>query len=40
MREVKYPDHTVLRVVLWGALHVLEDEIRLKQAAPEDGWRE
>jgi len=41
------PDSTAVRVALWRALHVdvdapphvLEDEIGLKLAAPEDGWR-
>jgi methyltransferase (TIGR00027 family) len=42
------PDSTALRVALWRALHmavdasppVLEDEIGLKLAAPEEGWRD
>lgn len=42
------PDHTAVRVALWRALHVqvdspphvLEDEIGLRLAAPEDGWRQ
>lgn len=42
------PDSTAVRVALWRALHVevdapphvLEDEIGLRLAAPEDGWRE
>jgi methyltransferase (TIGR00027 family) len=41
------PDNTAVRVALWRALHVevdspphvLEDEVGLKLAAPEDGWR-
>ena len=41
------PDSTAVRVALWRALHVeldapphvLEDEIGLQLAAPEDGWR-
>jgi methyltransferase (TIGR00027 family) len=41
------PDRTAVRVALWRALHVqadppphvLEDEVGLKLAAPEDGWR-
>lgn len=41
------PDSTAVRVALWRALHVqvdaqphvLEDEIGLKLAAPEEGWR-
>jgi methyltransferase (TIGR00027 family) len=40
-------DHTAVRVALWRAMHVqidapphvLEDEIGLQIAAPEDGWR-
>ena len=42
------PDNTAVRVALWRALHVavdpppyvFEDEIGLKLAAPDDGWRE
>jgi len=42
------PDHTAVRVALWRALHVavdppphvLDDEIGLRLAAPEDAWRE
>ncbi len=41
------PDHTAVRVALWRALHVevdppphvLVDELGLRLAAPEDGWR-
>ncbi len=41
------PDSTAVRVALWRALHVqadppphvLEDEIGLKLAAPDEGWR-
>jgi len=41
------PDSTAVRVALWRALHVevdppphvLEDELGLKLAAPEEGWR-
>ena len=41
------PDSTAVRVALWRALHVevdppphvLEDELGLKLAAPDDGWR-
>ena len=41
------PDSTAVRVALWRAMHVqidppphvLEDEIGLKLAAPQDGWR-
>ncbi|MEU0946544.1 class I SAM-dependent methyltransferase [Streptomyces canus] len=46
--EVAETDHTAVRVALWRALHVradppphvLEDEIGLRLAGPEDGWRE
>jgi methyltransferase (TIGR00027 family) len=42
------PDSTAVRVALWRALHVqvdppphvLEDEVGLRLAAPEAGWRE
>jgi methyltransferase (TIGR00027 family) len=42
------PDSTAVRVALWRALHVqidqpphvLEDEIGLKLAAPDEGWRQ
>jgi methyltransferase (TIGR00027 family) len=42
------PDHTAVRVALWRAMHVqidppphvLEDEIGLELAAPDDGWRQ
>ena len=41
------PDNTAVRVALWRALHsevdapphVFEDEVGLKLAAPEEGWR-
>src|SRR6185312_13005543 len=41
------PDNTAVRTALWRALHVLadppphvfEDEVGLKLAAPEEGWR-
>jgi len=41
------PDGTALRVALWRAMHVqvdppphvLEDEVGLRLAAPDDGWR-
>ena len=41
------PDSTAVRVALWRALHVqvdapphvIEDEVGLKLAAPDDGWR-
>lgn len=46
-KETSAADNTALRVALWRALHVevdppphvLEDEIGLKLAAPDDGWR-
>jgi methyltransferase (TIGR00027 family) len=46
--QVTEPDHTAVRVALWRAMHarvdapphVLEDEIGLRLAAPEDGWQE
>ena len=42
------PDHTAVRTALWRALHVevdapphvLTDEIGLRIAGPEDGWRD
>lgn len=42
------PDHTAVRVALWRALHVqvdspphvLEDEVGLQLAAPENEWRQ
>src|SRR5258706_1487598 len=45
--QVVEPDNTAVRVALWRALHVevdspphvLEDEVGLKLAAPDDGWR-
>ncbi len=45
--QVTAPDSTAVRVALWRALHlevdspphVLEDEVGLKLAAPDDGWR-
>jgi methyltransferase (TIGR00027 family) len=44
----KGPDGTAVRVALWRAMHaqvdapphVLEDEIGLQLAAPDDGWRD
>jgi methyltransferase (TIGR00027 family) len=49
MREKKIaaPDNTAVRTALWRALHVeidspphvFEDEVGLKLAAPDDGWR-
>jgi methyltransferase (TIGR00027 family) len=46
-RQTAAPDSTAVRVALWRALHVeidapphvLEDEIGLKLAAPDEGWR-
>ena len=46
-KQVAEPDNTAVRVALWRALHVavddppyvFEDEVGLKLAAPEDGWR-
>src|SRR5712691_4700539 len=46
-KRVAAPDNTAVRVALWRALHVevdspphvLEDEVGLKLAAPDDGWR-
>jgi methyltransferase (TIGR00027 family) len=46
--ETAAPDSTAVRTALWRAIHVqvdppphvLEDEIGLKLAAPEDGWRD
>ncbi len=45
--QVAAPDSTAVRVALWRALHlevdspphVLKDEVGLKLAAPDDGWR-
>src|ERR1700738_1123275 len=45
--QVAAPDNTAVRVALWRALHVevdspphvLEDEVGLKLAAPDNGWR-
>ena len=42
------PDHTAVRVALWRAMHVqvdvpphvLDDEIGLRLADPQDGWRD
>jgi methyltransferase (TIGR00027 family) len=47
MDDQQVPDNTAVRVALWRALHVevdppphvLEDEVGLKLAAPEEGWR-
>jgi methyltransferase (TIGR00027 family) len=46
-QQVAAPDNTAVRVALWRALHVevdspphvLEDEVGLKLADPDDGWR-
>jgi methyltransferase (TIGR00027 family) len=46
-RQIPAPDSTAVRVALWRALHlqvdppphVLEDDLGLKLAAPDDGWR-
>jgi methyltransferase (TIGR00027 family) len=46
--SIAHPDSTAVRVALWRALHVevdapphvIEDEIGLQIADPEDGWRE
>src|SRR4029077_20323332 len=46
-KQVAAPDNTAVRVALWRALHVevdspphvLEDEVGLKMAATDDGWR-
>ena len=45
--KIVAPDNTAVRVAMWRALHVeidspphvFEDEVGLKLAAPEDGWR-
>src|SRR5690349_20264541 len=46
-KQVVAPDNTAVRTALWRALHVevdapphvFEDEMGLKLAAPDDGWR-
>jgi methyltransferase (TIGR00027 family) len=46
--QTEAPDSTAVRVALWRAMHVqvdppphvLEDEIGLQLAAPDDGWRQ
>src|SRR6266567_7440028 len=46
-KQTSAPDSTAVRVALWRALHVqidplphvLEDEVGLRLAAPDDGWR-
>jgi methyltransferase (TIGR00027 family) len=45
--QIEAPDSTAVRVALWRAMHVqvdaaphvLEDELGLQLAAPDDGWR-
>lgn len=47
-RQLIAPDNTAVRTALWRALHVqadplphvFEDEVGLKLAAPDDGWRD
>ena len=47
-KQTAAPDSTAVRVALWRAMHVqvdppphvIEDEIGLKLAAPDDGWRQ
>jgi methyltransferase (TIGR00027 family) len=47
MTDVEAPDSTAVRVALWRAMHVqvdaaphvLEDEVGLRMADPDDGWR-
>src|SRR5512139_3215547 len=46
-KQAAVPDNTAMRVALWRALHVevdspphvFNDEVGLKLAAPDDGWR-
>ena len=46
-KQIAAPDSTAVRVALWRAMHVqvdppphvLEDEIGLRLAAPDEGWR-
>src|SRR5581483_1841308 len=46
-KNLAVPDDTAVRVALWRALHVavdppphvIEDEVGLKLAAPDEGWR-
>jgi hypothetical protein len=46
-KRIAAADSTAVRVALWRAMHVqvdppphvLEDEIGLRLAAPDDGWR-
>lgn len=45
--QIAGPDSTAVRVALWRAMHVqvdppphvLVDEVGLRLAAPDDGWR-
>jgi O-methyltransferase involved in polyketide biosynthesis len=47
-KQTAAPDSTAVRVALWRAIHVqvdaappvLEDELGLRLAAPDDGWRQ
>ncbi|GIN91934.1 S-adenosyl-L-methionine-dependent methyltransferase [Siminovitchia terrae] len=47
-KQNREPDNTAIRVALWRALHVrvdssphvLEDEVGLRLADPEEGWRQ
>jgi methyltransferase (TIGR00027 family) len=47
-KQAEAPDNTAVRVALWRALHVevdapphvFEDEVGLRLAAPDDGWRD
>jgi methyltransferase (TIGR00027 family) len=47
-KQTEAPDSTAVRVALWRAMHVqvdppphvFEDEIGLRLAAPDDGWRQ
>lgn len=47
-RQLIAPDNTAMRTALWRALHVqadplphvFKDEVGLKLAAPDDGWRD
>lgn len=46
-KQAAEPDYTAVRVALWRALHLevdspphlFEDDIGLKLAAPDEGWR-
>jgi hypothetical protein len=47
-KQAEAPDSTAVRVALWRATHVdfdapphvFEDEIGLRLAAPDEGWRQ